>query len=186
VDSLQLALAVLAGFAVAAIALGFAMGVFWPPRRPAVSLETLLNLRDQLEGGAYLSNVELYATCTPVVVELRTGARGVRYAIQVLNLTVYQPLPPFFENASRLLVVWGNGRAGGLVSNVLVRPSGSGYVVEYANCTRTGRVTKVTVGYAQSQLVATADTVVVTAPWGTYTYSLGGVREVSVLARPAP
>jgi len=186
VDSLQLALAVLVGFAVAAIVLGFAMGVFWPPRRPAVSLETLLNLRDQLEGGAYLYNVEFEATCTPVTLELRTGARGVRYTIQVLNLTVSSPLPPYFENASRLLVVWGNGRSGGIVSNVLVRESGSGYVVEYANCSRTGKVTKVTIGYGQAQLVATADTVVVTAPWGTYTYSLGGVREVEVLARPAP
>jgi len=186
VDSLQLALAVLVGFAVAAIALGFAFGVFWPPRRPAVSIEALLNLRDALEGGAYLSNIELYATCTPVALELRAGGGSVRYTIQVLNLTVLSPLPPYFENASRLLVVWGNGRAGGIVSNVLVRPSGSGYVVEYANCSRTGRVSKVTIGYGQAQLVGLADTVVVTAPWGTYTYRLGRVVEVEVLARPAP
>jgi len=186
VDSLQLALAVLVGFAVAAIALGFAFGVFWPPRRPAVSIEALLNLRDQLEGGAYLSNVEFEAVCTPVIVELRAGGGSVRYTIEVLNLTLSQPLPPYFENVSRLLVVWGNGRAGGLVSYVIVRPSGSGYVVEYANCTKTGKVTKVTIGYGQAQLAGLADTVVVTAPWGTQTYRLGRVVEVEVLARPAP
>jgi len=185
VDSLQLALAVAVGFAVAAIALGFAMGVL-QPRRPAVSIEALLNLRDALEGGAYLSNVEFEAVCTPVTLELRTGARSVRYTLSVLNLTTPSPLPPYFENASRLLVVWGNGRSGGIVSNVLVRESGSGYVVEYANCSRTGKVTKVAIGYGQSQLAGLADTVVVTAPWGTYTYSLGRVAEVEVLARPAP